>query len=107
MSRLARVERRLGRLVYAQYADRHHRHERGQRPDAGYAQQRVSPVQIRRVPAQKQKRSLLIVGRGVINYTGCQITITRIYKNLDFVVLQVDFDYEKHNIISGRWTRVI
>lgn len=46
---------RLGRLVYAQYADWHHRHERGQRPNARYAQQRVPPVQIRRVPAQNNK----------------------------------------------------
>lgn len=44
---------RLGRLVYAQYADGHHGNERGQRPDARNAQQRIPPVQIRRVPEQK------------------------------------------------------
>lgn len=56
--RLARVEHhRLGRPVYAQYADGHDGHERGQRPHARYAQQRVPPVQIRRVPAHKKPKT--------------------------------------------------
>lgn len=50
------------RLVDAQYADGHHGHERGQRPDDGYAEQRVPPVQIRRVPThgagEKKKQTL-------------------------------------------------
>lgn len=48
---VARVEHhRFRRPVDAQYADGHHRHERGQRPHSGDAEQSVPPVQIRRVP---------------------------------------------------------
>jgi len=54
---IARVEHhRLWRSVDAQYADGHHGHERGQRPDASDAEQRVPPVQVRRVPITRQNQ---------------------------------------------------
>lgn len=58
---VARVEHnRFGRPVYAQYADGHHGHERGQRPDPSDAEQRVPPIQVRRVPATQQTSVLYL-----------------------------------------------
>jgi len=59
---VARVEHnRFWRPVYAQYADGHHGHERGQRPDPSDAEQRVPPVQVRRVP--KTQRTSVYTGQ--------------------------------------------
>lgn len=60
---VSRVEHhRLGRPVDAQYAYGHDGNERGQRPYASDAQQRIPTVQIRRVPARtinKNKKNVL------------------------------------------------